>query len=211
MKKIALIILLTPLFLYAQSNSSELVKVKELIPDIVLDLKYNTLDNFTHQKLYSTNECYLVIDAVKRLKIVQDSLKKITSLNNNSYPKGIGIKIWDGYRPRAIQYLMWDIYPDPTFVADPKNGSAHNRGGAVDLTLIDMATGKELRMPTGFDDFSPAAAHGFDKLMPEVKANRDFLLSIMTKLGGFAEYQAEWWHYTVPGINNYPLLDFQMK
>lgn len=211
MKKIALIILLTPLFLYAQSNSSELVKVKELIPDIVLDLKYNTLDNFTHQKLYSTNECYLVIDAVKRLKIVQDSLKKITSLNNNSYPKGIGIKIWDGYRPRAIQYLMWDIYPDPTFVADPKNGSAHNRGGAVDLTLIDMTTGKELRMPTGFDDFSPAAAHGFDKLMPEVKANRDFLLSIMTKLGGFAEYQAEWWHYTVPGINNYPLLDFQMK
>lgn len=212
MKKTLLIIILLPfILLKAQSSSNELVRVKDLIPDIVLDLKYNTTNNFTHQKLYTTNECYLVLDAVKRLKVVQDSLKKIKSLNGKNYPQGIGIKIWDGYRPRAIQYLMWEIYPDPTFVADPKNGSIHNRGGAVDLTLVDLSTGKEINMPTGFDDFSPAAAHGFDKLLPEIKANRDFLLNIMTNFGGFEPYTAEWWHYSTPGASNLPLLDFQMK
>ncbi|HEX2962847.1 MAG TPA: D-alanyl-D-alanine dipeptidase [Ignavibacteriales bacterium] len=211
MKNILLSFLLLPALLLAQSSSNELIRVKDLIPDIVLDLKYNTTDNFTHQKLYTTNECYLLLDAVKRLKTVQDSLKKITSFNGQSFPQGLAIKIWDGYRPRAVQYLMWDIYPDPSFVADPNNGSNHNRGGAVDLTLVDRATGKELKMPTGFDDFTDAANHNFDKLMPEVKANRAFLLNMMVNVGGFDKYDAEWWHYSIPGAATYPLLDFQMK
>lgn len=194
-----------------RAQSNELVKVRDVIPDIVLDLKYSTTDNFTHQKLYTTNECFLILEAVKRLKTVQDSLRNIRSLNGSAYPKGLGIKIWDGYRPRAIQYLMFEIFPDPTFVADPNTGSMHNRGSAVDLTLVDLNTGKELHMPTPFDDFTEAAAHGYNYLAPEVKANREFLLRMMTTVGGFSMYQSEWWHYTIPGASSYPLLDFQMK
>ncbi|MCU7493880.1 MAG: M15 family metallopeptidase [Ignavibacteria bacterium] len=211
MKKIIFALLFLPALLLAQQTSNELIRVKDLIPDIVLDLKYNTVNNFTHQKLYTTNECYLLLDAVKKLKVVQDSLRNVTSLNGVSYPKGLSIKIWDGYRPRAVQYLMWDIMPDPSFVADPNSGSNHNRGGAVDLTLVDRATGKELKMPTGFDDFTPAASHSFNLLTPEVKANRAFLLNMMVNVGGFQMYDAEWWHYNVAGAGNYPLQDFQMK
>lgn len=211
MKNILFLLILLSVNLCAQSTSTELVKVRELIPDIVLDLKYNTTDNFTHQKLYTTNECFLLLDAVKRLKLVQDSLKNVRKVYSTSYPKGIGVKIWDGYRPRAIQYLMWEIWPDPTYVADPNSGSSHNRGGAVDLTLIDLATGKELQMPTKFDDFSSAAGHDFTNLPADIKANRDFLKNMMVNVGGFVLYQAEWWHYSIPGAGNYPLLDFQMK
>lgn len=198
----------------AQDFSSELVPIKELIPSVVLDLKYSTTDNvFNNQKLYTTNECYVLKDLAIRLITVQDSLNKIRSLNGKNYLNGIGIKIWDGYRPRAIQYIMFEIFPDPTFVANPASGSAHNRGGAIDLTLIDLATGKELQMPTYFDDFSDAASHNFpDNLLPaDVVFNRKFLKNIMTQVGGLGFYSAEWWHYQLTNNSDYQLLDFQMK
>lgn len=211
MKKIILSIFLFSFSLFAQEYSSELIRVKDIIPEIILDLKYSTTDNFTEQKLYTTNECYLLTEAVHRLKIVNDSLRNIKFYNGKSYPSGIGLKLFDGYRPRAVQYLMWEIYPDPTFVADPNNGSKHNRGGAVDLTLVDLLNGEELLMPTEFDDFSEAASHNFDRLPPEILANRKLLKDMMTDVGGFNIYIAEWWHYEIPNANNYPLLDFQMK
>lgn len=211
MKKIILSIFLFSFSLFAQEYSSELIRVKDIIPEIILDLKYSTTDNFTEQKLYTTNECYLLPEAVHRLKIVNDSLKNIKNYDGKNYPEGIGLKIFDGYRPRAVQYLMWEIYPDPTFVADPNNGSKHNRGGAVDLTLVDLLNGEELLMPTEFDDFSEAASHNFDRLPPEILANRKLLKDMMTDVGGFNIYIAEWWHYEIPNANNYPLLDFQMK
>ena len=211
MKKFLLFFFLIVIPLSAQDFSSELIRVKDVIPDIALDIKYATTENFTDQKLYTTNECYLLPEAVHRLKVVSDSLKNIKFYDGKNYSAGIGLKIFDGYRPRAVQYLMWEIYPDPTFVADPVNGSKHNRGGAVDLTLIDLSTGEELKMPTEFDDFSEAASHNFDRLPPDIIANRKLLKDMMTKVGGFNLYIAEWWHYEIPGANNYPLLDFQMK
>ncbi len=211
MKKLFLLFFLIVITLSAQEYPSELIRIKDIIPNINLDLKYSTSDNFTGEKLYTTNECYLLTEAVHRLKIVNDSLRNIKSYNGKSYPAGIGLKIFDGYRPRAVQYLMWEIYPDPTFVADPNNGSKHNRGGAVDLTLVDLSTDEELQMPTEFDDFSEAASHNFDRLPPEIIANRKLLKDMMTKVGGFNLYVAEWWHYEIPGANNYQLLDFQMK
>lgn len=213
--KISTIFLIVLIYssLFSQTSSSELVPVKDIIPNIVLDLKYATTDNFFKQKLYTTNECYLIKDLALKLKMIQDSLNNVSSLNGKDYPEGIGIKIWDGYRPRSVQYVMFEIFPNPTFVADPNSGSSHNRGGAVDLTLIDLATNNELPMPTGFDDFSDAASHNFpgNLLHPDVLFNREYLKSIMVEFGDLEAYSAEWWHYSVENNKDYPLLDFQMK
>lgn len=201
---LSLLILLpaAPVPLLCQSSDAELVNVKELIPDIVLDVRYNTVLNFTNQKLYTTNECLLAHGMVNRLIVVQDSLRK----------RGLGLKIYDGYRPRAVQYLMWEIFPDPTFVADPATGSRHNRGAAVDLTLIDLATGSELVMPTPYDFFGDAAGHGWTiGLSAEQIANRELLLAMMENVGGMTRTSSEWWHYDHAPSAVLPLLDFQMK
>jgi len=196
------LLLFVPLGASAQSADDELVNVRELIPDIVLDLKYNTTDNFLHQKLYSTDECLLSHIAVRQLALVQDSLRKI----------GLSLKIWDGYRPRAVQFLMWEIFPNPVYVADPVTGSKHNRGAAVDLTLVNSATGQQLNMPTEFDYFGKEAGQNWTiGLSAEQISNRLLLRTMMVSVGGFALYDSEWWHYEVPTALNYPLLDFQLK
>ncbi|MBZ0198477.1 MAG: M15 family metallopeptidase [Ignavibacteriaceae bacterium] len=210
MKKLILLLTVFSSVVYSQSANDEVVPVRQLIPDIAFNLKYNTIDNFTSQKLYTIDEAYLAIDAIKKLKIVQDSLKKIISYDGISYPDGIGLMIYDGYRPRAVQYLMWEIFPNSTYVADPTSGSVHNRGGAVDLTLINLATRQELPMPTEFDFFGTEASHSYNNLPANILANRALLKNMMVNIGGFALYEAEWWHYTISS-SGLPLLDFQMK
>jgi D-alanyl-D-alanine dipeptidase len=188
--------------LLAQSSDNELVSIKQLIPDIVLDIRYNSTDNFTAQKLYSTDEALLAHGMVKRLKPVQDSLRI----------RGLGLKIYDGYRPRAIQYLMYEIYPNPAYVANPATGSIHNRGAAIDLSIVNLSTGLEIPMPTRFDWFGPEAGHGYTgNLTAEQIANRELLRTMMENVGGFTRYDAEWWHYTYGPLVGLPLLDFQMK
>ncbi len=205
---------------FGQDSEEELVNPKDFIPDIVIDLKYATSDHkflnlpegdIALPKFYTANECLLLAKTVKLLKVAQDTLRKITLFNGRLYPKGIGIKIWDGYRPLSVQYLFWEIYPNPTYIANPANGSKHNRGGAVDLTLVDLSTGLELKMPTAFDDFSEKASHSYNFLQQEVLQNRALLKSVLTQVAGMIAYDAEWWHYEIPGASNYPLLDFQMK
>jgi len=194
--------LAAPSLLTAQSADNELVRVKELIPGIVLDLRYSTPENFTSQKLYTADECLLALGAVRRLILVQDSLRV----------RGLGLKIFDGYRPRAVQYLMWEIFPDPNYVANPNTGSVHNRGGAVDVSLVELATGQELSMPTEFDYFGELAWHGTTTgLSPEQIQNRELLKTVMEQVGGFSSYSKEWWHYSWGPGTSYPLLDFQMK
>ena len=208
---LAAYLILTTVIIKPQSASDEVVPVKQLIPDIGLDLRYSTVNNFTSQKLYSIDEAYLSIGAIIKLKLVHDSLKQITSHNGINYPQGLGIKIYDGYRPRAVQYLMFEIFPNPTYVADPNSGSIHNRGGAVDVSIIDMATGQEIPMPTEFDWFGQEASHSYMNLPANVIADRTLLYNMMTQVGGFVPYDAEWWHYTISGASSLPLLDFQMK
>ena len=157
MKNLFLFFLLIPLSLVAQDGDNELVNIKELIPDVVLDIRYSTTNNFTSQKLYTTNEALFLLKGVNQLRLVADSLRKIREFNGKAYPEGLGLKIFDAYRPRAIQYLMYEIYPDPVFVADPSSGSIHNYGAAIDLTLVDLATKEELPMPTEFDYFGPGS------------------------------------------------------
>lgn len=220
MKYVTILLFVLAGMLYSQTGKDELVNPRDLIPDIVIDLRYNAADHYFINlpggslklpKFYTANECLMTIDLVEALKVAQDSLRNIREHNGISYPEGIGIKIWDGYRPRAVQYLFWDIYPNPAYIANPNSGSMHNRGGAVDLTLIDMATGQELAMPTRFDDFSNRAGHNYTGLSETVLANRELLRSIMVDVAGLRLYSAEWWHYNVPAAGSYPLLDFQMK
>ncbi|MFC2083917.1 M15 family metallopeptidase [Bacteroidota bacterium] len=212
---------LLPIFLFAQTGDDELVNPKDLIYDIMIDLKYSTPDHSFYNipdrgdiqlpKFYTCNECLMVLELANALKIVQDTLRNIRNFNGQEYPEGIGIKIWDGYRPRAVQYLFWEIFPNPVYIADPNSGSMHNRAGAVDLTLIDLSTGEELEMPTEFDDFSTTASHSYSDLPAHVKNNRELLKSVMTDIGGLRLYSAEWWHYNLSGAGSFPLSDYQMK
>jgi len=198
-------------FTLGQTPANKLVKVKEIIPDIEILLKYATTDNFTKEILYPTSTCYLVFGAIENLKLVQDSLRNLQFHNGMNYTDGLGLKIWDGYRPRSVQYRMWDIVPDPRYVADPNIGSSHNRGGAVDLTIIDFSTKKELDMPTVFDFFGVEAHHEYMEHPLHVIANRELLKNLMTNVGGFLIHDEEWWHYKYPSSDNFPLLDFQPK
>ncbi len=220
MNRLLFLLLILPIFVKAQTAEDELVNPKELIPDIVIDLRYSSADHkflnlptgdMQLPKFYTANECLMLLKAANMLKVAQDSLRKIRTHNGVSYPQGIGIKIWDGYRPRAVQYLFFAIYPNPTYIADPNTGSKHNRGGAIDLTLIDLATGQELQMPTKFDDFSIQASQSYNNLSQAAIANRLLLRTIMNDYAGFSIYEDEWWHYEVPNASSYPLLDFQMK
>ena len=191
MRKLLLLLCIPIISLYSQSAQDELVNVKEFIHDIVLDLKYNTEDNFLNQKCYTTDECYLSRALLERVIMIQDSPRNITFHDGNSYPQGLGLKIWDGYRPRAVQFLMWELY-GPPWVANPWSGSRHNRGEAADVTLVDRASGDELEMPTYFDEFTPAAGHGYMNLPANVIANRELLKNMMTQVGGLNLYSEEW-------------------
>lgn len=220
MKFLLIFIFILSSVISAQTAQGELVNPEDFIFDIIIDLRYSTPDhvfrnlpngNIPLPKFYTANECLVTRSLVEKLIIAQDSLRNIKEFNGNTYPEGIGLKIWDGYRPRAVQYLLFEIYPNPVYIADPASGSKHNRGGAVDVTLVDLATGEEFQMPTEFDDFSENASHSYNNLPQNVKNNRALLLNIMTSVAGLNYYEAEWWHYEVPGANSYPLLDFQMK
>ena len=118
--------------------------------------------------------------------------------------EGLGLKLFDCYRPRSVQYKLWEIFPQPGYVADPRTGSIHNRGGAVDLTIVDH-TGQALDMGTEFDFFGPKANHNYTKLPAEVLANRSKLKALLQK-HGFTAIRSEWWHYNF-SVEEYDLAD----
>ena len=176
--------------------ANRLVDLEKAIPDIVLDIKYATSNNFTHRTIYPAPKAFLREPVVDALLKVQQELKG----------NGIGLKIYDAYRPYAVTVKFFEVYPDTTFVASPKTGSRHNRGCAVDLTLIDLISGRELEMPTGFDDFTEKAMHNYMNLTQKALQNRQILRDVMSKYG-FIPYESEWWHYDFKGWKNYPIMD----
>ncbi len=180
----------------AQPNRrAELVNLGEFAPTLVIDSPYATADNFVGRRIYPRNELFLERGAAERLRRVQAALSK----------QGLGLKVLDGYRPHRVQYRLWEIMPDPRYVARPEKGSRHNRGCAVDVTLVDAA-GDPLPMPTPFDDFSEKAHHGYMDLPPDVLENRATLKQAMMA-EGFTPIDAEWWHYDAPGWREFVLLD----
>lgn len=166
-------------------NDTTFVNLKDYSTDFVYDMKYATEDNFLKAKVYDCAECYLRLKTVKALIVANKAFVK----------KGFRIKLFDCYRPLDIQKKMWTIVSNPKYVADPAKGSIHNRGGAVDITLVDKK-GKELDMGTDFDFFGIEASHGYAKLSQKIKENRVLLKTIMTQ-NGFNSFDSEWWHYNL--------------
>ncbi|TDH25607.1 peptidase M15 [Segetibacter sp. 3557_3] len=182
-------------------NNKRMVKVKSYVPDIKTDFKYATSDNFTHKVLYQNPGAYLRLPAAMALAAVQSELK----------PQGIGLLIYDAYRPYSVTIEMWRVVPDDRYAANPAKGSGHNRGAAVDLTLVDLKTGKELAMPTLFDDFSEKAHHNYLNLPENIIQNRKLLRTTMEK-HGFLALDTEWWHYFLPEASRkYDLLDLNFR
>lgn len=181
-----------------KDSTKKMIELKSLMPNLVYDLRYATTNNFMHRLMYpeNTNYTFLRSPAAHALAKVQKELNE----------KGLGLKIFDAYRPYSITVKFWELVHDERYVANPAKGSGHNRGVAVDLTIIDLKTGKELNMGTGFDNFSDSAHHDFINLQEEVLQNRNMLLSIMEK-HGFKKFDTEWWHYALKDEAEYEVLD----
>ncbi|MFZ4670626.1 MAG: M15 family metallopeptidase [Flavobacterium sp.] len=172
-----------------ETDDNAIVNLKNYSNDFVFDMKYATDDNFLKEKLYPCAECFLRVKTVKSL----------LEANKAFSQKGYKIKLFDCYRPIAIQKKMFKIVPDPNFVANPKKGSIHNRGGAVDISLVD-SLGVEVNMGTKFDFFGEEASHNYQNLSEEILANRKFLKKIMLQ-NNFKSFDSEWWHYNLNGSN----------
>jgi D-alanyl-D-alanine dipeptidase len=162
--------------------------------DIDLDLAYATPNNFTGKPVYRRAAAYLHPVAAEHL----------TRAIRLAAAQGLRLKIFDAFRPTEAQWVMWNHTPDPEFLADPRRGSPHARGAAVDLTLID-GQGRELDMGTGFDAFTPLSHHAVTEVSLEAQRNRFLLLGLMTA-AGWDFYRNEWWHYQLFDTRRYPLL-----
>ncbi len=180
----------------AADSNQRLVDLTQYIPGIHTDVRYGTPDNFTHQVLYPHPRVLLRLPAARALKAIQAELRA----------RGLGLLVFDGYRPYRITEKMWEIVPDDRYAADPRKGSGHNRGIAVDLTLIQLSSGMPVPMPTGYDDFTEKAHYSYQPPDSTVRANRAFLRRTMEKYG-FSALETEWWHFYLVNPQEYPLLD----
>lgn len=178
---------------FAQENP--LIEVKQVIPDVVLDIRYATANNFVGEAMYSEARCFLRKETAAKLVRVQAALKK----------QNLSLKIFDGYRPLSVQKKMWAKVPVEGYVANPAKGSNHNRGAAVDVTLVD-AQGEELPMPSAYDEFSERAHRDYKGATAEEIKNRQILEDAM-QAEGFHGIRTEWWHFDDVDSKQYPVLD----
>ena len=181
------------------ANDTSFVNLKDYCQDFVYDMKYATTDNFLKAKVYDCVECYL------RLKTV----KALVKANLKFMKKGYRIKLYDCYRPIDVQKKMWEIVQNPEYVANPAKGSIHNRGGAVDISLVDR-NGVELNMGTSFDYFGIEASHNNKNFSKEVLDNRKLLKKIMLCYN-FQSFDSEWWHYNLKNTKLDPISNFKWK
>ena len=182
-----------------QFHDSTFVVLKKIDSTFYYDLKYATEDNFLKEKVYDCDDCLVRYKTAKKLIVANDSFKK----------HGYRIKFFDCYRPLAIQKKMWKIYPDKRYVANPVKGSNHNRGSAIDITLVNNL-GDVLDMGTAFDFFGRKAHHAYQNLPDEVLGNRKLLKSVM-EANGFWSITSEWWHYNLEKSYQYKVSDFKTK
>ena len=182
--------------LWLAAGPSPVVDATTVVKDLAVDLRYATPDNFLKQKVYPDSaRCLLLHDAARRLAKAAEALR----------PQGYRLKVYDCYRPIAVQWQMWKLFPKPGYVANPKKGGNHNRGAAVDLTLVTL-DGQEVEMPTAFDSFEPSAHHGYKGGTEASRKHREVLRKAMED-AGFKKNPMEWWHYDLPGATKLPVLD----
>ncbi|MEI7734313.1 MAG: D-alanyl-D-alanine dipeptidase [Ferruginibacter sp.] len=184
-----------------KNPNKEMVDLHKKIPGLILDLRYAGTNNFMQQVLYP------VITTTYLRKPAADSLAVIQKILNQS---GLGLKIYDAYRPYSVTEKMWEPVQDDRYAADPKKGSGHNRGVAVDLTIVNLKNNEVLDMGTGFDNFSDTAHHAFSNLPEEVLQNRLLLKNIMEQ-HGFKALDTEWWHYSLPNAKEFELMNIAFK
>ena len=162
----------------------DFVRVLDYIPDMYQELRYAADRNFTGQVIYDFSDAYLRYGTVKKLAAVCNDLAEL----------GLSLKIWDGFRPVSAQFKLWEVCPDPTFVANPEKGfSSHSRGNTVDVTLVDR-DGDALEVPSEFDDFSAKANRDFSDCTETAAAHAQ-LLEVLMEKHGFYGYFDEWWHF----------------
>lgn len=178
----------------------ELVNLADFVPGVVLDLRYGTENNFLKTRLYPVAYAWLRLPAALALRDIQRDLAK----------RGLGLKVYDAYRPYSVTVKMWEAVHNPDYTADPAQGSRHNRGAAVDVTLVTLRDGREVEMPTAFDDFTERASHSFMDLPEEAVKNRALLRRIMED-HHFQSLESEWWHYDFFGWQRYELLDLTIE
>ncbi|MCC3414387.1 MULTISPECIES: M15 family metallopeptidase [unclassified Microcoleus] len=186
-------------FMSQLPNWARLVDIRTVNPNIRLDIRYATTNNFLKRKLYTVAKCALRSSVAQKLALVQTDLEKI----------GLGLKVYDCYRPFSVTKQMWEFLPDPNYVANPARGSRHNRGAAVDLTLVDR-TGKELEMPTPYDDFTKKAHRDYNGGSAQSRKNRQTLEDAMKKQG-FIGISTEWWHFDSEDWQKFAILDVSLS
>ncbi|WP_207662476.1 M15 family metallopeptidase [Lachnospira eligens] len=180
-----------------EPEDDEYVLVNKYIPDIYVELMYATDNNFTGVRIYDFTDAYLRYGTVKKLANVQKELKE----------QGYSLKIWDAYRPFEAQQKLWEVYPDPNYVANPANGmKKHNLGGTVDITMV-AADGSVISMPTEFDDFSLKADRDYSDIEDEEAVKNVMILQNAMENNGFTGYQGEWWDYS--DTVEYEAVDFE--
>jgi zinc D-Ala-D-Ala dipeptidase len=183
-----------------ENPNKELIDLEKLIPGLVLDIRYATTNNFAGERIYTLAKAYARKPVAEALKRAQAVLKK----------QGLGIKVFDAYRPYKATVRFYEVYKDTTYVASPYRGSRHNRGCAIDMTLIDLKTGQELKMPTGYDSFQKAAWPTTPVADPEIRKNRQLIIDVM-KQQGFKVNGSEWWHFDFIGWTKYEVLDIDFE
>lgn len=176
-----------------------LVELIKLDDSFVIDIKYATTDNFTKKQIYTMPMCL----------INKNTAQKLINANNELKTLGYRIKVFDAYRPFSAQQVLYDAASDKSFVANPKKGSIHNRGAAVDVTLVDM-DGNEIEMPSGYDEFTERAYLKYTDCDQKLIENRELLGKYMVK-HGFKRISNEWWHFEDTNAKNYPLLDIPFE
>lgn len=184
----------------ADNPEKQLVELIEYIPGLKLDIRYATKNNFANQAVYKQARAFARLPVANALKNVQTELNK----------SGLGLKIFDGYRPYSVTVKFFDMASDKAFVANPKDGSRHNRGCAIDLTLFNLKTGKDLKMPTPYDSFAAAASSDYKELPALVLRNRDLLINVMER-NGFRVLDNEWWHFDFKGWKSFELMDIAFE
>lgn len=185
----------------AADSSRLMVELKDKIPNLIYDLRYGGTDNFTGKKLYPQTEyTFLRLLPANALRNVQHDLAEMN----------LGLKVFDAYRPYSVTVRMWDLIKDERYVANPSKGSGHNRGLAIDLTLVNLKTGIELDMGTGFDNFTDTAGIDFKSLPDSILENRKILRQVMEK-NGFKPLSTEWWHFFWPNDKGYEVLDLPFR
>lgn len=178
----------------------ELVDLEKIIPDMVMDIRYATTNNFMKEKIYTLSKAYARKPVAEALKKAQKEFKNM----------GLGIIMYDAYRPYKATVKFYELYHDTTYVASPYRGSRHNRGCALDMSIVDLNTKKEVKMPTEFDSFKKEAWPSTPIADPEARKNRELIIKVM-KNNGFKVNSSEWWHFDFIGWQKYEVMDIDFE